>query len=224
MNEIIIDGIEKKYKKKAALHPLNIKFKYGKTIALYGTNGAGKSTLLKIISGVQKQTSGKISGLSGLKIGYMPDDLVFPESITGFKWMKFLAGLKNIRENRVLDVLKQIGLEKVIHEDISTYSAGMKQRLLFAQMILSDPEVLLMDEPENCLDPYWIKEWKSWLINYKNSGKTIIFSSHIVEDINDIADVIVFFHKGRLIFYEDVSTFKSNGKPLDEYFMELSEA
>jgi ABC-type multidrug transport system ATPase subunit len=222
MSEIVIQGICKKYNKKVALYPFDINFQYGKTVALYGTNGAGKSTLLKILSGVHKQTSGIVKGLSKSKTGYMPDDLVFPESISGFKWLKFLADLKNISKTRVLEVLDQTGLINVYKDDITTYSAGMKQRLLFAQMILSDPDVLLMDEPENCLDPYWVNEWKNRLLEYKKLGKTIIFSSHIVGDINDIADIIVFFHKGRLVFSEEVSLFKQKNKTLNDFFIELS--
>jgi ABC-type multidrug transport system ATPase subunit len=221
MSSINLFDLVKKYNKKTVLFPLTYKFRYGKTYALCGSNGAGKSTLLKILAGVHKEDGGKITGLDRTKTGYMPDNLIIQEGVSAFNWLIFLGRLKNIDKKRVREVLEQTGLWAAAKDDVGTFSKGMYQRLVFSQMILSDPDLILMDEPENCLDPFWVYEWKNWIKTYKSRGKTIIFSSHIINDIFELSDEILFFHEGKLALSGAASDWKTKNIDLGDYFINL---
>ncbi|BCB04203.1 ABC transporter ATP-binding protein [Bacillus sp. KH172YL63] len=187
----------------------------GTIVALTGGNGAGKSTLIKMLTGIIKPTAGSIDW-HGQRFSYMPDDLEFPEVLTAFEALALLGALKNVDRDACQRLLRYVGLENVGHEKIGTFSKGMKQRLAFAQALLSDEEVLILDEPTNGLDPYWIKWMKESLLREKAKGKTIIFSTHELSFAESVADELIFFYEGNTLIRDSVDNLKKSGKSVED--------
>ncbi|WP_051331025.1 ABC transporter ATP-binding protein [Aneurinibacillus terranovensis] len=219
---IHIQQISKTYGNKTALHSLTAEIVPGMCTALCGGNGAGKSTLLYMLAGILKPDSGKISGMEQYTVGYMPDHLSLPTGVSARHWLLYLAKLKQVRKQRVDEVLDVTGLLEVADREPSTYSRGMMQRLLFAQMILGKPDVLLMDEPGNGLDPFWVEEWKDWVQRYREKGATIIFSSHLLHDVLAVADHILLIHRGHLLANETADTWREDSRTPEQRFLEMS--
>ena len=212
---IVIQELTKTYKTgKTGLHPLNYEISKGKIVALTGGNGAGKSTLIKLLTGIMKPTSGSVEW-NGQSFSYMPDDLGFPEELTAFEVMKLLGTLKNADAASCQQVLEYVGLDDVKNQRIGTFSKGMKQRLAFAQALLSKEDVLILDEPTNGLDPYWIKWMKECLLQEKQKGKTIIFSTHELSFAESIADDLLFFYNGKSLIHDTLKNLRGSSETLE---------
>lgn len=224
MGPISLIKIEKKFAKKHALFPLSLTIEPGTCVALCGGNGAGKSTLLHIVAGIEARDGGRIAGLDSYTFGFMPDSIRIPHGVSGRRWMQYLAHLKGVTDKEVEEVLTLTGLLEAADRDAATYSRGMLQRLLFSQMILGNPNLLLMDEPGNGLDPFWIDEWKKWIRHYRSQGKTILFSSHMLRDVVDVADRILILHEGRLLRDEPVENWMNDSLQPEERFLRITRA
>lgn len=218
---ICISKVEKTFSKKQALFPFSLTIEPGTCIALCGGNGAGKSTLLRILAGIYKPNGGIITGLGDYSIGFMPDSIQIPAGVSGRDWLTYLARLKGVSLEKVMDVLELTGLTEAADRDAAGYSRGMLQRLLFAQMILGDPDVLLMDEPGNGLDPFWVDEWKKWILKYREQGKTILFASHMLRDVLAVSDRIIVLHEGKMITDELVHDWLKDSLEPEERFLRL---
>lgn len=218
---ICISKVEKKFTKKQALSPFSLTIEPGTCVALCGGNGAGKSTLLRILAGIHKPDAGTISGRKEYSYGFMPDFIQIPPGVSGRDWLTYLARLKGVSLKQVKDVLELTGLTEAADRDAASYSRGMLQRLLFAQMVLGDPDVLLMDEPGNGLDPFWVDEWKKWILQYRDQGKTILFSSHMLRDVLAVADRVVVLHEGQMITDEPVHVWLKDSLEPEERFLRL---
>lgn len=219
---ICVSKVEKRFTKKHALFPLTFTIEPGSCVALCGGNGAGKSTLLYILAGIQSPDSGRVSGLEGYSFGFMPDTIRIPSGVSGRRWLQYLARLKQVPEKQVDEVLQQTGLREAADRDAASYSRGMLQRLLFAQMILGNPDLLIMDEPGNGLDPFWIDEWKKWIKAYKDQGKTILFSSHLLRDVLAVSDRVLLLHEGQLLRDETVDQWLEDPLEPEERFLALT--
>jgi len=199
--------VHKVIKKQAIVEHINLSIDTSSVVGLCGGNGAGKSTILRMIAGIIQPTSGEIyvNHLQWKKdrkrfaeqIGYMPDDYHFPQGLTAYELLSFWAALRRVPEGRVKEVLLMVGLEEKRNKAVSTFSKGMRQRVLFAQAILAKPPLLIMDEPTNGLDPYWMNEFIKLLRNIKLEGQTVLFSTHQLEIAEEIADSVVFLNTGR---------------------------
>ncbi|MGX6444498.1 ABC transporter ATP-binding protein [Neobacillus sp. K501] len=197
------------FKTKTALHPITLKAAAGECIALCGGNGAGKSTLLSIIAGISSPGQGtvRIKDIDILKnrkqylslIGYMPDEFFAQENLTVEEFLNFYAAFRKISPSRVMEVIQILGLEEKRHTRNKQLSKGMRQRLLFGQAWLSQPAVLILDEPTNGLDPFWIDIFITLLIDIKNSGTTVIFSTHMMDVAAETADRILFMEDGKIL-------------------------
>lgn len=222
---IEIHALSKKVKKKQLLSPLDYKLSEGNILALCGGNGAGKSTLLRLIIGLIKPTTGYVTiqgenmikhkeCFSG-KIGYMPDEFQFMTSMTTKETINFYARIKNISKTRYEEVLQEVGLLDKVNEKLGNFSKGMNQRLLLAQALLSNPNILILDEPTNGLDPYWIDQFCKLMLNAKRNGQTIIFSTHDLHIAEQIADEVVFLNNGKVISkgfidqYQDIGLYET---------------
>ncbi|QJD82822.1 ABC transporter ATP-binding protein [Cohnella herbarum] len=202
-----VSGVSKTIKKQTLVEPIDLKIRRGEVLALCGGNGAGKSTILRMIAGILQPSTGEISvnGLAWKKdraafatqIGYMPDDYQFSAGLSAFEALSFWAALRSVPKQRVLDTLAMVGLESKKNNKVHTFSKGMRQRLLFAQSLLSNPPLLIMDEPTNGLDPYWMNEFVQLIKNIKQEGHAIIFSTHQLPVAEDVADHVVFLNEGR---------------------------
>jgi len=207
--EIVINNLTKKYGDNTAVNNLSLVLNDG-IYGLLGPNGSGKSTLINLITDNVKRTSGEIlvNGKDivslGAKyrdlIGYMPQQQALYNDFSAFMYLKYMCSVKGIKHSRELinDMLKKVNLYDVRNKKIGSFSGGMKQRLLFAQALLNNPKILILDEPTAGLDP---KE----RINFRNmlaelsKDKIILLATHIVSDIECIADEVILLKKGVLI-------------------------
>ncbi|GLV66315.1 bacitracin ABC transporter ATP-binding protein [Bacillus mycoides] len=209
MTVLNLNEVCKRYKKKIALSPISFQSKAGECIVLCGGNGAGKSTLLDIIAGITTPTTGIVQ-LDNIelqedrkqyvsKIGYMPDDFHAQQDMTVQEFLLFYAAFRNIGKEKVQAVIKTIRLNEKQNERLHRLSKGMRQRLLFGQACLGNPKILILDEPTNGLDPYWVDEFLKILKTLKRNGTMIIFSTHMMDVAAEIGDRILFMKEGKVI-------------------------
>lgn len=200
--------VEKTIQKHTIIRDININVEQGQVIALCGGNGAGKSTILRMIVGILQPTQGEIV-VNGLKwrtnrtkyaeqVGYMPDDYLFGQGLSAKETLSFWASLRKVSKQRVQETLRTVGLHEVQHKSVASFSKGMRQRLLFAQALLARPPLLVMDEPTNGLDPYWMDSFVELVRTAKREGHTIIFSTHQLQVADAVADGVIFLKEGRI--------------------------
>ncbi len=206
-----LEEIGKKYGNFSALADINLQFEPGIT-ALLGPNGAGKSTMIKIITGALKKSTGYVyldnkivdtfskSYLSN--IGYVPQDFAFYDSFTIRQYLSYVGTLKGIKrddlKSQVEASVELVNLSKDINKKINELSGGMKRRVMIAQSILSDPKLLILDEPTAGLDPEERIRIRN-IISKMAGDRTVLIATHIVADIERIADQIVLIKKGRVV-------------------------
>ncbi len=196
-----------------ALDDIDLDIKNGAT-ALLGPNGSGKSTLIKLILGLLTPTSGKIELFPGInesigkklmRVGYMPET---PSLISGVNAVKFIrhigmiSGLSyNLALQRAHEVLDYVGIFEERYREIKGYSTGMKQRILFAQALVHDPEFLILDEPTTGLSPEGRSEMLQLISEIsKEYGKSILFSTHILPDVEKICHNVIILHLGKVLY------------------------
>lgn len=208
--ELIIDRVSKQYGSKIAVDRISLKLKEG-VYGLLGANGAGKTTLMRLLCGVLKPTSGRIS-LDGMeaaeeeyraKLGYLPQDFGYYPDFTGRDFLLYMAALKGMSKSkakkRAEELLELVGLADMGKKKIKTYSGGMKQRLGIAQALLGEPRLFILDEPTAGLDPKERVRFRD-LIAELGKDNIVLLSTHIVSDIEHVADVILMMKEGRLIY------------------------
>lgn len=207
MLEII--NINKKYGQKKVLHDVSFSVESGTVCGLLGLNGAGKSTLMKIVTSLAFKESGEIkyNGIEYKKddniipLGYMIESPAFYKDLSGKNNLKILSALYDtLKAERVDQVLSDVGLDDVKNTLVSSYSLGMKQRLYFAYSILNNPEILILDEPFNGIDPVTSRLFKDLILKLAKQGCTIIVSSHVISDIQEICDKVVIIDKGNVVY------------------------
>ena len=230
--ELAIDRLTKQYKNKIAVDRVSIKLKPG-VYGLLGANGAGKTTLMRMICDIQNPTSGQIkyNGTDIKKLGedyrqvlgYLPQDFGYYPDFTAYDFLMYIAVLKGLSkekaEMRVNELLQIVNLENEKKQKVKTFSGGMKQRLGIAQALLNQPKLLVLDEPTAGLDP---KERVRFRDLIKDLGKDsiVLLSTHIVSDIEHIADDILMMKSGQLI-YQGKWTDKSGN--LEEFYLKQFE-
>lgn len=222
MNEILkLENVTKKYKDKTVVDKLSLNIKKGEVFALLGANGAGKTTTIKMILGLAKVSDGKIEIEEGTKIGYSPETPYFPPYLTAMEVMSYYAGIEGDKSKKDKAYLKSLlditGLEDT-KTKVKNYSKGMIQRLALAQALISDPDILILDEPTAGLDALGRKHNLELMKKLKEKGKTIIINSHILHDIEAICDRGVIMKKGNVI---DTWTNGVSHESLEDKFIRL---
>lgn len=210
-NILEVKNISKKIKKRQILDNISLEIKQGEIFGFTGPNGAGKTTLIKIMLGLYKPDKGKviINGFD-LKKDFekaIKNASAIIENPEMYDYLKGIDNLKicqrayNIKDEKNLEkVIKEVGLEKRINQKVKTYSLGMKQRLGIAQALISNPKILILDEPTNGLDPKGIKELRELLKKLaKEKNIAVFISSHILSEIELISDKIAIIDKGKII-------------------------
>lgn len=216
---IVFEGINKVYPKEigtsshVALSELSFTLQQGQTLGLIGPNGAGKSTTIKLLMDFIRPSAGTIQLFHDSpsapqlkrKIGYLPEVANFPANLTVLDLLQFTGKTcaipKDTLKQRSLELLTLLDLWEVRRRPLRTYSKGMQQRANFAIALINDPELLILDEPMSGLDPMGRKKIIDLIGQLKKTGKTILFCSHILEDVDRLVDSILLLHKGKKLFH-----------------------
>ena len=208
MKEQIIrfEAIKKSYSKIEALKNISFSVPVGSIFGILGANGSGKSTLMKILPGLIKDWSGKIyykdknikgnSSILKRDVGYLIESPTFYEYISAQKNLEMLARISNVDFKRIPYVLDLVELKSRANDKVSDYSYGMKQRLGIAQVLLHNPQVVVLDEPNNGLDPNGISDMTKLIKQMQLDGKTVILSTHNLRDVEEICTDFVVFKNG----------------------------
>lgn len=210
MNVIEISNVTKKYSEATVVHSVSFSVKKGEIYGLLGRNGAGKTTIMKMLLGLVKPTEGQVHILGNdtntgeekailRKVGCIIENPGFYANLTGTENLHIFARLKALDDEAVQKALALVNLPYNDKKLFSKYSLGMKQRLAIANAVMHNPEVLILDEPINGLDPIGIAEVRKLLIDLKQSGVSILISSHILSEIESLADRIGIINDGKLI-------------------------
>jgi ABC-type multidrug transport system ATPase subunit len=228
---IRLEGLAKHYSDEKKITDISLTIEKPEIFALCGGNGAGKSTLIKMLTGIMEPTSGRIF-LDGKEVdpqslnykklfSYMPDEMLFPRQLTGLEVLAFFARLRGISDEKVSEVLHQVGLYDVRKMPIKQYSKGMQQRLSLAQALMPDVPLRILDEPTNGLDPFWVFRFKEIIQEEKRQGRTIFFTTHILSLVEELADRAAFMQEGKMHYCDSVDTLvQKNGvyTPLEKVF------
>lgn len=218
--ELVVDRLTKQYGNKIAVDRISLKLTPG-IYGLLGGNGAGKTTFMRMVCGILKPTSGTVT-LDGTDVateeyrnvlGYLPQDFGYYPDFTGKDFLLYMAALKGLEKweaaERTEELLSLVSLLDVAKKKIKTYSGGMKQRLGIAQALLNDPRVLILDEPTAGLDPKERVRFRNFIAEL-GKDNIVILSTHIVSDVDKIADEILMMKQGQLIFCGDREDIKED--------------
>jgi len=230
MAVIAIEGLVKTYGKQNAVDNLTANVQKGRITGFLGPNGAGKSTTLRCLVGLSKPTSGSVkiydrpyreleNPLS--KVGTVLDSRGFHPALTGRQNLRVVAAAAGIDDSRVDEVLEMVELTEAAGRKMKKYSLGMKQRLALAGAILGDPEILILDEPANGLDPAGIAWLRNFLRQLAQGGRTILVSSHQLAEMQHTVDDVLIINKGMLIASGTKEQVMGDGT-LEEAFLKLT--
>lgn len=193
-----------------ALKGIDLTVRQGEIFGLLGPNGSGKSTTIQILLGLQFPSRGKVSVLGKApgstdckrRIGYLPEDSVFYPFLTGREMLHLCARLSQVenrcREERVEQLLEMVGLKAAADREIGDYSKGMQRRIGVAQALIHDPDLIILDEPTNGLDPIGVRQVKDWIQSLKERGKTILITSHLLADVEEVCDRVSILYGGKV--------------------------
>jgi ABC-2 type transport system ATP-binding protein len=228
-------GLTKYYGDFAAVEDVSFTIPQGQVVAFLGPNGAGKSTTMKLLTGYLAPSMGnaRIAGhdmatdrLAGsARLGYLPENGPLYPDMTPRSLLEFFADARGLAEQRkrqrIDAVIELCALQAVIGKAIGKLSKGYRQRVGMAQVLLHEPDVLILDEPTAGLDPNQIRDVRD-TIRTLGRNKTILLSTHILQEVEAIASRVLFIDEGRLVFDGPVSAFAEGGHDLAERFHELT--
>ena len=228
---IVIEDLSKIYKNNRGIQSLNLEIERGEIFGFLGPNGAGKTTTMKIMVGLMKADKGdvKINGysISNEYENAMKDIGCIVENVTPFSYLSAYENMQlcgrfhnEVNGTRIDECLEITGLIKYKNEKIKNYSLGMKQRLGIAMAILSNPKIIILDEPFNGLDVEGMVEMRELIINLSKKNKTTFFiSSHLIHDIELTCDKVGILYGGKLISVEKTSNILKNYSSLENYYL-----
>lgn len=239
---IEISNVSKSYNrgKVKAVDSASLTVKDGEIFGFLGPNGAGKTTLIKMITGILNADQGsiKINGKdiekepieAKMQFGFVPDDPnIFPR-LSGIEYLNFMADIyqvpSKIRLERIKEMLKRFEMSSAAGDQIQSYSHGMKQKIVVIGALLHDPPVWILDEPMTGLDPRSSFDLKEMMREHAEAGKTVFFSTHVLDVAEKICDRLAIINKGRVIFcgsMEEVRAHARSNQSLEKLFLELTE-
>lgn len=249
MSQAIIElnNVSKQYDEKFAVHNLSLSILKGEVFGLLGPNGAGKTTTILMILGLSEPTSGSVtvSGMDSIRnpievkriVGYLPDNLGFYQNMTGLENLLYTAKLNNVPKEvareRAEYLLEKVNLTNAAHKKAGKYSRGMKQRLGLADVLMKNPEVVILDEPTLGIDPEGVRELLKLIRQLsEEEGITVLLSSHHLHQVQQICDRVGIFVEGELLakgdmkslskqlFEETTFTIQVKASPLEEELIE----
>ncbi len=243
MDELIkLQGVTKVFKdfwgkpKVVAVKKLSFSVEKGEILGLLGPNGSGKSTTLKLLLGLLYPTHGRITVLGKLPgdsiakrfIGYLPEEDYLYSYLSGRETLDFYGKIFNlpsrIRRERIDFLIDLLGIKAYQRRPVGEYSKGMARRIGLAQALINDPDLLILDEPTNGMDPIGTKDMKNLFLELKAKGKTMLISSHLLADIESICDRVGILYQGELITIEKVDRlllpYKGESYRLEKFFLD----
>src|SRR5437762_5863412 len=194
-----------------ALRDLNLEIAPGEVYGLLGPNGSGKSTTLKIILSLISPTRGSVSIFGRdnsavavrREIGFLPENAYLHKFLTGTETLRFHARLSGMSgtatKSRITDLLATVGLTRAADARLATYSKGMLQRIGLAQALIHDPKILILDEPTAAVDPAGSRDIQNLIVSLKKRGTTILLSSHLLTQVQEVCDRVGILHRGKLL-------------------------
>jgi ABC-2 type transport system ATP-binding protein len=237
---LTLDKVVFGYGATEVLHEISFSLNRGEVVGLLGPNGAGKSTTIKIIAGLLAPNSGSVSVCSlnlpaqaievKQRIGYVPEAAGLFESLTGQEFLELIGRLHEIEEDtlqtRIAGVLETFGLSDERFSRLDTYSKGMRQKILLSSALLHNPELILLDEPLSGLDVNAAILVKDLIAALAADGKTILYSSHVLDVVERVCDRVMIIHKGNLIANNTPESLKaSTGQStLEDVFRHLTQS
>ncbi len=230
-------GLSKYYGQFAAIDKVSFQVHRGEVVAFLGPNGAGKSTTMKLLTGYLAPSAGvaKIAGfdmsserLAGAAhLGYLPENGPLYPDMTPRALLSFFADARGLvgarKRQRINAVIELCDLGSVIGKPIGKLSRGYRQRVGMAQVLLHEPDVLILDEPTAGLDPNQIHEVRE-TIRKLGQSKTILLSTHILQEVEAMAERILFINEGRLVYDGTIAALRADGRPLEDHFRRLTRA
>ena len=228
-----VSNINKSFGRVRASRDVSFAVTHGTIIGLVGPNGAGKSTTMKVVTGVTAPDVGEVQ-VAGetitmqqrralVKVGALIENPGLYSYMTGWDNLKLYADVAGTPDDKISEIVTQLGLAEFINKKVKTYSWGMKQRVGVALAMVNDPDLLLLDEPLNGMDPVSVAEVKVVLREWRDAGKTILISSHTVRDLEGLVDDYIFIDRGEIISRDEILT-AADGKvdpDLEEMFADV---
>ena len=230
---LIINSVTKSYDKQQALTDVSFTLNKGEIVGFLGPNGAGKSTLMKIITCYLQQDSGKVQICNldiqeqdlqvKAKIGYLPEHNPLYTDMYVKEYLSFVGGIYKVENlnNRIAEIIIQIGLMPEQSKKIGELSKGYRQRVGLAAALLHNPEVLILDEPTTGLDPNQLVEIRN-LIKEVGKDKTVLLSTHIMQEVDKMCNRVIIISKGKIVDDQLISNFQNNKIDLEEHFRKLT--
>ena len=229
------EGLSKFYGSFGAVQDVSFQVRQGEVVAFLGPNGAGKSTTMKLLTGYLAPSAGvaRIAGhdmsedrLAGsTRLGYLPENGPLYLDMSPRSLLSFFAdarGLRGARKRERIDAVVELcSLGSVIGKPIGKLSRGYRQRTGMAQVLLHEPDVLILDEPTAGLDPNQIHEVRE-TIRKLGKQKTILLSTHILQEVEAMANRVLFIDEGRIVYDGTIHELTKDGRPLDEHFRQLT--
>lgn len=234
---ISLKGLTKKYDNLTAVDHLDLTIYKGEIFGLLGPNGAGKSTTILMMLGLTEPDAGqaKVCGEDATRnpvaakkvVGYLPDNVGFYDNMTGLENLIYIARLNKIPPDQAneeaLSLLKRVGLEEAVHKKTGKYSRGMTQRLGLADVLIKQPEIIILDEPTLGIDPKGVKEFLTLIVQLsREEGITVLLSSHHLHQVQQVCDRVGIFVKGKLIAEGDIASLSNKLFPGDPYIIEAA--
>lgn len=219
MSEILtINHLTKKFGSLTAVDDLSFTIEKGNVYGILGPNGSGKSTTLGIVLNVVNRTSGSFHWFDGSdsthnalkKVGAIIERPNFYPYMTAVQNLALVCKIKDVSKDKVMEKLKLVGLEDRQHSKFSTYSLGMKQRLAIASALLNDPEILILDEPTNGLDPQGIHQIREIIKKIASQGTTILLASHLLDEVEKVCSHVVILRKGVSLYVGSVDAMNAS--------------
>lgn len=229
-------GLSKYFGNFAAIQDVSFEIHQGEVVAFLGPNGAGKSTTMKLLTGYLAPSAGeaRLAGhdmssdriAGSARLGYLPENGPLYPDMTPRSLLQFFAKARGIApkhaRERIDAVVELCALGSVIGKPIAKLSRGYRQRVGMAQVLLHEPEVLILDEPTAGLDPNQIHDVRETIRKLGKGKTTILLSTHILQEVEAMASRVLFINEGRLVYDGNVAELTSDQKPLDEHFRRLS--
>jgi ABC-2 type transport system ATP-binding protein len=231
---IVTRDLTKVYGKIVAVDHLNLRVERGETFGFLGLNGAGKTTTMRMLLGLIRPTSGSAE-LLGMDIrrdlpavlartGATIENPTFYPYLSGRDNLRFVARITGTSESHIPAILRRLDLQSAAHRPVGTYSMGMKQRLAVGAALLKDPELLVLDEPANGLDPAGIAEMRQLMQALQHEGRTVLISSHVLHEVEQICDRIAILNRGRVVVQGKVADLLGSRSTIDVHIASAAAA